>query len=301
MTDSMRPHFRLRRAVPGAVAVLALAAAALALPGTAAPAVAGRPTSGDSCGATVLKADGTPWTCTFTDNFSDTKLDTTKWTVGVTATSGFVMGKTCFTADNVVEKGGELRLTTRNVGQPFTCSSPYGSFTTSYTGAHVGTVGKWAQAYGRYDVRARYPKSGSGLHGGYWLYPAKLTYGAWPASGEIDVAEWWSSVPTTVLPTLHYSGSTQADSGSACTVADPTVWHDYALVWEPTQMQFSIDGQVCFTDSWTPNSPLVAPQPFDQPFNIIMNMAVDDTTNNAVTSTTTLPATYEVDYVKAWK
>jgi len=155
----------------------------------------------------------------------------------------------------------------------------------------------------RFDVRARYPQSGSGLRGGFWMYPAKQTYGAWPASGEIDVAEWWSSSPNTVLPTLHYSGSSQfGDSGWNCTVTDPTVWHDYTLVWLPTQMQFSIDGRTCFTDTWTPNAPLVAPQPFDQPFNMILNMAVDNTGSNLVSAqSTSLPATYEVDYVKAWK
>ncbi|WP_460788559.1 glycoside hydrolase family 16 protein [Nocardioides maradonensis] len=289
-----------RRRRGSALAAIALGGAALiAAPGGSA--AWARP-SADPCGATVLKADGTPWTCTFSDTFSDSRLDSTKWSVGQTSTSGFVMGKTCFTADNVVESGGELRLTARDLGHDITCSSPYGSFTTRYTGAHVGTVGKWAQAYGRFDVRARYPRSGSGLHGGYWLYPAKMTYGAWPASGEIDVAEWWSSVPNTVLPTLHYSGSSLfGDSGWGCTVSDPTVWHDYTLVWERTQMTFAIDGTVCFSEGWSPSSPLVAPQPFDQPFNLIMNMAVDDSSDNPVNSQTSLPATYEVDYVKAWK
>ena len=46
----------------------------------------------------------------------------------------------------------------------------------------------------------------------------------------------------------------------------------------------------------------MAPQPFDQPFNVVLNMGVGATSGtNQVTSATSLPATYTVDYVKAWE
>ncbi|HJQ05222.1 MAG TPA: glycoside hydrolase family 16 protein [Nocardioides sp.] len=292
-----------RRRVAAALATVALAAAAVvSLPGTSATAAAFRP-SGDSCGTTLYKADGSAWSCSFVDNFSGTRLDTTKWTIGETATSGFFVGNTCLTANNVAVGGGELRLTARDTGQSFTCPTAAGGFTTRYTGGHIGTVGHFSQTYGRFEVRSRYPQSSSGLTANFWMYPDKQTYGAWPSSGEIDVSEWWSSSPTQVLPTLHYSGSTFAgDSGWGCTVADPTTWHTYTLVWQPTQMQFSIDGTTCFTDSWTPNAPLVAPQPFDKPFSMLLTMAAGGASGaDAVSASTTFPATYEVDYAKAWK
>jgi beta-glucanase (GH16 family) len=269
-------------------------------PADAAKPGGGGSSSGDACGSLIAKSGGT-WACTFADNFSGTSLDTSKWYVATTAATGFYTGNTCFTADNVAVRNGELRLTTRDTGSTFACTSASGSFATRYTGAHIGTIGHFSQTYGRFEVRARYPQTAAGVHGGSWLYPDKQTYGAWPASGEIDTSEWWSNTPNTVLPTLHYSGSTTADSGSGCTVADPTTWHTYTLVWQPTVMQFSIDGVTCFTRSWTPDAPLVAPQPFDQPFHLLLTMGVDGTGPNAVGSQTTLPATYEVDYVKAWK
>ncbi|MDZ5620778.1 glycoside hydrolase family 16 protein [Nocardioides bizhenqiangii] len=257
----------------------------------------------DACGEVRTKVDGTPWTCTFADNFNGKSLDGGNWLVGETAFSGFTTGSTCFTARNVAVRWGMLRLTARDEGYPFTCRSPNGSFVTRYTGGHIGTRGRFTQTYGKFEIRARYPRTTAGVGIGYWLYPAKLTYGAWPASGEIDIAEWWSNVPNTTLPSLHYPGSNPSvDSGWGCTVATPTYFHTYGVEWSSTEMVFKIDGQECFRRSWTPAWPLVAPQPFDHPFEMVLNAGVDRTTGpNAVTAATVLPATYEVDYVKAWR
>ena len=257
----------------------------------------------DACGEIRTKADGTPWTCTFADNFNGKSLDGANWLVGETAFSGFTTGSTCFKAGNVAVRWGMLRLTTRDEGYTFTCHSPAGSFQTRYTGGHIGTRGRFAQTYGKFEIRARYPRTTAGVGIGYWLYPTKLTYGAWPASGEIDIAEWWSNVPNTTLPSLHYSGSNPSvDSGWSCTVATPTSFHTYGVEWSSTEMVFKIDGEECFRRSWTPAWPQVAPRPFDHPFEMVLNAGVDRTTGpNAVTAATVLPATYEVDYVKAWR
>lgn len=293
------PRRRIGRGVVALTAVLIGLGAAAGVTPSGSPAQAAT-TTGDACGATIRKANGVPWTCTFVDTFSGTSLNTHSWTIATTAKTGFFIGRTCMTANNVAVGGGVLQLTARDLGRQIVCSTPYGSFTTRYTGAHLGTIGTFAQTYGRYEVRARYPQTGSGLHGGYWLYPVKPVYGAWPASGEIDVAEWWSSAPHTVLPTLHFTGSDSSDSGWSCTVADPYAWHTYAVEWSATLMQFSIDGRTCFTDRWS-QSWLFPSRPFNRPFNIILNMAVDDSRYNPVTSTTRWPSVYEVDYVKAWK
>jgi beta-glucanase (GH16 family) len=135
------------------------------------------------------------------------------------------------------------------------------------------------------------------------MYPLDNAYGPWPASGEIDVAEWWSVDPTLVMPSLHFYGRDfHVDSGWGCRVANPSVFHTYTVEWFPTGFNFSIDGTPCFTRTPTPNEPLVAPQPFDQPFSMILNMGVGTASGtNTVSSATPLPATYTVDYAKAWR
>ena len=63
-------------------AVLIAALVAFAAPSAAidhAPSLVGVSTAGDACGTQPLKADGTPWQCTFVDDFSGTTLDRTKW------------------------------------------------------------------------------------------------------------------------------------------------------------------------------------------------------------------------------
>jgi len=259
----------------------------------------------DACGPARLKVDGTPWTCTFVDNFAGSDLNTDKWTVQRTASTGFRTGKTCYTASpkNVSVRDGLLHLVAVK-GAWFTCKNPLGNFGTRYTGGMVGTRGNFSQTYGWFEVRAKYPAARvSGVHGGFWMYPLDLDYGTWPSSGEIDVAEWWSSDPTLVLPSLHYDGrDPDRDSGWDCRVADVSTFHTYAVEWWRTAMRFSIDGQVCWSPSWTPEAPLVAPQPFDQPFSMILNMGVGTSTGtNKITWRTPYPATYVVDYAKAWR
>jgi beta-glucanase (GH16 family) len=280
---------------------------ALAVPGNTAhasgPRDRGTAVPSDACGMQWRKPTGGRWSCTFVDNFTGTALDTSRWVVGTSAATGFRIGTTCMTSDNVAVGGGSLLLTARDTGQDTSCTTPYDAFTTRWTGAHVGTIGHFSQAYGKFEVRARYPDAGPGLKGGFWLYPADGTrYGTWPRSGEIDVAEWWSNARTSVLPSLHYAGSRATkDTGWRCQVADPSVFHRYTLLWMRQVMWVLIDGRRCFTGRWAPLAPLLAPQPFDQPFTIVLNMAVDNVSQNRTTAQTRLPATYVVDYVKAWQ
>jgi beta-glucanase (GH16 family) len=260
----------------------------------------------DACGAVLSKDDGSTWTCTFADDFDGTSLDEGKWTVQETVKTGFRSEATCFTASdsNVSVAEGVLRLTARDEGVPKSCKNAFDDFTTPYTGGMIGTKGKFSQTYGRFEVRARYPSSNaSGLHGGFWMLPVNNKYGPWPNSGEIDVAEWWSTDPTLVPPSLHYKGRHYAsDTGWDCRISDVTGWHTYTVEWTPSGLDFFIDGAQCFSRSPVPADPLEPPQPFDQPFSMILNFQVSmPSGTNKVSAATPFPATYEVDYARAWK
>ncbi|MEZ0581096.1 family 16 glycosylhydrolase [Nocardioides sp. MH1] len=262
-------------------------------------------TSEDACGPRIARPGGRSWTCSFADDFRGIRIDGRKWVVQDSALTGFHTGQTCYTrhASNVLVRRGTLRLTARTV-EPFRCGRLPRAFHTRYTGGMIGTKGKFSQAFGRFEVRARFPEGDrSGIHGGLWMYPVDLTYGAWPESGEIDVAEWWSSEPTQVIPSLHYDGRKRSvDSGFDCWVSTPTRFHTYTLVWLRRVMRFSIDGRECFHRRWRPDPPQQAPQPFDQPFSMILNMGVGRTFGRQrVSRYTRFPAQYVVDYVRAWR
>ncbi|KAA1420800.1 glycoside hydrolase family 16 protein [Nocardioides humilatus] len=297
----------LLRALAGVALLGGLATVPAVLPSSeaSAPARTGAKIDTDECGAVILKPDNNRWSCSFVDQFTGTELDADKWIVQDTRQSGFRMGKTCFTpsSDNISVEGGDLRLVARKV-RSFDCAASNGRFRTRYTGGMVGTRSRFAQTYGRFEIRAKFPATVvAGLHGGFWMHPNDLVYGPWPASGEIDIAEWWSVDATLVLPTLHYVGrDPSADSGWDCRVDDPGSYHTYTLEWARATMRVAIDGAWCFQRSWTPDYPQVAPQPFDHPFSMILNMGVGPAAgSNKVSWRTTFPSALVVDYAKAWR
>ncbi|UTI64276.1 glycoside hydrolase family 16 protein [Paraconexibacter antarcticus] len=289
--------------------VLALALGAVTSAPASAAAKARPPASGGpSCGTTIYKSAGVPWTCTFDDEFSGTSLDGSKWIAQQTANSGYTSGLTaCFvnTPDNISVAGGTLNLTARKEAAPFTCTDPYGNFTTQYTSGMVSTYGRFAQAYGRFEVRAKLPAATvAGLQESFWLWPSNpALYGPWPGSGEIDMAEVYSQYADRAIPYIHYNAAAFDPNvtNTSCFISDIAAFHSYAVEWTTSTLKVIYDGQTCLVDDWNPASPLVKPQPFDQPFIIALTQALGIGTNAFDPATTPLPATTSIDYVRVWK
>ena len=300
------------------IATLAVAAGLLASASLAAPALAARrvkppapaPAPAPSCGGTTLtKSTGGTWQCTFDDEFSGSTLDSSKWIAQQTATSGFTSGLTaCFvnSTNNISVANGTLNLTARKEGSPFTCTDPFGNFSTQYTSGMVSTYGKWSQAYGRFEVRAKMPAATvKGLQESLWLWPSNSSkYGStWPASGEIDIAEMYSAYADRAIPYVHYNPALWDPNvtNTSCMISNLGAFHTYAVEWTTSTIKVIYDGTTCLIDSWNPAAPLVKPQPFDQPFIIALTQALGIDGNAFDPSTTPLPATTSIDYVRVWK
>jgi beta-glucanase (GH16 family) len=260
----------------------------------------------DCGGVTLTKANGTPWVCTFDDEFDGTTLNTNNWLVQQTSASGYSSGNECYvnSPDNVSVSGGVLNLTAREEDASFTCSSPKGSYSTQYTSGMVSTDYRFNQTYGLYQVRAKLPASTvQGLQETFWLWPADSTkYGdLWPDSGEIDFAEFYSEYPTLDIPVVHYRSATKDPNATGdCAISDPTAFHTYGLEWTPTTMSILLDGQVCLTDSWHAMAPESGSEPFDQPFFLCLTQALGMDTNNFQAGVSQLPATTQIDWVRIW-
>jgi beta-glucanase (GH16 family) len=282
---------------------------------TAAPAPAKPLPTGCSGEALLPKPDGSRWVCAFDDEFDATTGDATAlnrswWAPQVSATSGFTTGPpadyVCYvdSPDNISVSGGALHLTVRQEPQPLSC----GPFHTQYTGGMVSTYYGFHQTYGRFEIRALLPQTTvAGLDEALWMWPVNDTlYGSWPGSGEIDIAEFFSTHPTVAVPWIHYNfdsslvdPATHTNTYNALCQISPTQYNDYVLTWSPGNFTVSINGTTCLDDNYAPDGGLTSPQPFDQPFFIALTQGLDNPAFDP--ATTPLPATLSVDYVRVWK
>ena len=291
----------VERLIALSVAAAVLGAAAAAVTPVGASTAAANP----RCGPAIHKKGKHSWRCTFAANFSGTALDRSRWLPQRTDTTGFTNGLTaCFvdSPNNVSVSGGTLKLTARREAAPFTCRDPRsGNFRTQYTAGMITTAGgRFSQTYGRFEVRARVlgPRA-RGAQTSLWLYPVRHNYGPWPASGEIDFAEMFSAFPDRAIPYVHYNAlaSDSSVTNNRCRIRNLAQFHRYAVVWTRTSIRMIYDGRTCLTHRLTP----AAPQPFDKPFFIALTQELGVGNNAFDPSITGLPATTEIDYVRAWR
>src|SRR4051812_33243069 len=249
-------------------------------------------TTAPTCGGEIVKKPtGVAWACTFNDEFNGTALDRTKWVPQQTLTSGYTTGalgsKVCYIdSPNVIkESGGYLSLLVRRETKQFRCGNWY----TPFDGGTISTYGKFSQAYGRYEIRAKFPATTiRGLHAALWMWPVNPTkYGAEPKSGEIDIAEQYSNMPNIAAPYIHYVSKVKDENVTNWNCAiTPGAFSTYVLTWTTTTLTISINGTTCVQDTWAPAAPLVAPQPFDSPFFMVLTQGLGGIGSDSYVSTT---------------
>ncbi|RYJ04530.1 MAG: glycoside hydrolase family 16 protein [Actinomycetales bacterium] len=223
-----------------------------------------------------------------------------------TETSSFSYGD-CFlgAGPNITVADGALSLKTRKETSPVTCKIGDRTITSNYTSGSVTSLGKFSQAYGRFEIRAAMPaSSGKGLQSALWLVPdVPSFYGAWPYSGEIDVVEYYTQYPDRLIPALHYGSTAPFDqrTNNACLVYKPTEFHTYVLEWTKTKLKVTIDGTTCVDHAISPLAPLLGSAPFDKPFNLNLTQMLGSGDNALPAGTSIDEATMKVDYVRVWK
>ena len=264
----------------------------------------GSPTSSSlDCGPAIAKSTGGQWACTFVDNFSGSSLDSTKWVPLTTRSSGVITTECRLSGSkNLAVAGGVLRLTVRKEAKAVKCLTPSGSYNTRYTGGNVTSQGKFAQAYGRFEIRASFPAATvRGLHSALWLWPRYFAYAE--HSGEIDIAEYRTGHAGYVVPYIHYTSTTPDPNrtNNWCAVTRPQDFHTYVLEWTTQTLTISFDGKVCLVDNWQPASPMIKPQPFDRPFFMNLTNSLGINANAFDPAITPLPSTMQVDYVRVWQ
>jgi hypothetical protein len=105
--------------------------------------------------------------------------------------------------------------------------------------------------------------------------------------------------------TLHYGGSwpTNYYQGSSFTfpTSDSTTnFHVYSLEWTTNAFRWYVDGRLFRTQTSWWSSGGAYPAPFDQPFFIVMNLAVGGNYGGNPDATTVFQGVMEVDYVRVY-
>jgi len=77
--------------------------------------------------------------------------------------------------------------------------------TRDYTSARLKTLGKFSQAYGRFEARIKIPR-GQGIWPAFWMLGNDIEKPGWPDCGEIDIMENIGKEPALVHGTIHGPG-----------------------------------------------------------------------------------------------
>lgn len=174
----------------------------------------------------------------------------------------------------------------------------------NYTSARMKSQGLFSVKYGRLEWRAQLPV-GTGTWPALWLLGTNITSIPWPGCGEIDVMENNGNNPATVQGSLH-SGSDETAIYNFLNGGAVTTFHTYTLDWSTNAFLFYVDGHLYETQSsWGSSTANAYPFPFNQPFFILMNLAiggnyVGNPSTGTINSGTSFPAEMQVDYVRLY-
>ena len=254
--------------------------------------------SGD-CGGSSSSTPTTPSPSTSSQSWSDefdgppnTLPDATKWTYDLGNNNGWgnrELETYTNSAQTVhVDGSGHLVIHVDRSGS-------------TYTSARIKTQGLFSIRYGRIEARIRLP-FGSGIWPAFWMLGTNITTSGWPQCGEIDVMENIGREPSVTHGSVHGPGYSGGNSITGLyALPSPAKFSDdfhvFAIQWAPQTITFFVDGIAYKTV--TPSSlPNGAPWVFDNPFFLIVNVAVGGNFPGPPDDTTQFPQEMVVDYVR---
>ncbi len=178
----------------------------------------------------------------------------------------------------------------------------------NFTSARIKTQGKFQQAYGRFEIRAKVV-TGNGMWPAFWMLGDDYNSAGWPQCGEIDIMEVRGSRPLTTGGSLHgpgYSGMHPLSGSFSLPEGGPVLsddFHVYAIEWEVGVVRFYVDDTL-FETHTPADIPADAGGPshwvYNHPFFILVNVGIGGTPPWGPPDGTTFPQTMLVDYVRAY-
>jgi len=170
-----------------------------------------------------------------------------------------------------------------------------------YTSGRIKTKGRFSQAYGRFEARIKTP-TGPGIWPAFWMLGNNIDTKSWPQCGEIDIMEQKGNRSSVTYGTVHGPGYSGGNSiGKAYALTDgrfDTDYHIYAVEWGEDYIDFFADN---FLYHRVKPEDVTGEWVFNQPFFLLLNVAVGGNFVGFPTTGTPFPQSMYVDYVKVYK
>ena len=237
------------------------------------------------------------WKLTWSDEFNYTGIpDSSKWSYEVGGSGWGNNEKQYYTQGdtlNAIVKNGALAITARNIK----------SNENDYTSARLTTKNKEAWKYGRIEVSAKLPP-GRGLWPAVWMLGENINEAGWPKCGEIDIMEHVGFMKDSIFGTVHteaYNHVKKKQRGAKVFIKNPySEFHTYTVEWSSEKVNFLLDDVMYF--SFSNEHKTVNEWPFDQPFYLLLNIAVGGNFGGQKgIDNTALPASMLIDYVRVYQ
>ncbi|MFO7723611.1 MAG: glycoside hydrolase family 16 protein [Bacteroidales bacterium] len=240
--------------------------------------------------------DERDWQLTWSDEFDGATgvlPDSSKWTFDLgTGDGGWgnqELQVYTNSPDNVSLDGdGNLEITAIRAGNGF-------------TSARIKTKGLFEQKYGRFEARLKTPY-GPGLWPAFWMLGSNIDTVAWPECGEIDIMELRGQEPHIIHGSLHgpgYSGWNPVTKTFALMDDRFDVkYHIFAIEWDEDKIDYFVDD---FLYQRIERTDVSGEWVYDQPFFLILNVAVGGNYVGFPTDQTPFPQKMIIDYVRVYK
>jgi beta-glucanase (GH16 family) len=223
----------------------------------------------------------------WSDEFSGTKVDTSKWNME-TGNLNVNNEKEYYQAANATIENGNLVITAK---QESVGGLPY-------TSARMNTLNKISAKYGRIEARIKLPLA-NGLWPAFWMMGSNIQSVSWPNCGEIDIME-HINADNMIYGTIHWNGGGgHVQYGDKTTTTTLDDYHIYAIEWDNNEIRWYVDDKLFVTANIAANINNTAA--FHLPFFILLNMAVAGDFPGQTVDQGKLPAKMYVDYVRVYK
>jgi beta-glucanase (GH16 family) len=170
----------------------------------------------------------------------------------------------------------------------------------TYTSGRIKTQGIFTQQHGRIEARIKTP-AGLGVWPAFWMLGENINQVGWPQCGEIDIMEQQGQKPFITHGSLHGPGYSGGNPITKSYRLETSRFDDdffiYAVEWGEDYIDFYLNETLYHSVK-----PSQAPGEwvYNQPFFILLNVAVGGSFVGPPNENTPFPAKMYVDYVRVY-